>query len=203
MEKIPRIPVKKSFFENAFNFLKIFGDFLIEYQTLILVFSILLFGIIFFKKTFSKKEKHLKKIWNYTLFFLTKRQMMIPLVYSLSQKDGILDSQILKNLLEIRNKCRTKSLKKNPTERLKLETEVSKILFFYFSTLEKENKIKPNTRFGKIINDLEFIDSKLVQLQKVYNQEATKWNKKIKNKLIGWLFHIFNFKKFKTFNTTQ
>lgn len=199
MEKIPRISPKKSLFEDFFDFLEIFWEFLIEYQVLILILSIVIFGIIFFKKNFSKKEKHLKKIWNYTLFFLTKRQMMIPLVYSLAQKDGILDSDILKNLLALRNECRGKSLKKNPTERLKLEQHISQILFYYFSALEKEKKIKPNTKFKKIVNDLEFIDSKLVQLQNVYNIEVIKWNKKVNHKLIGWFFQIFSFKKFEVF----
>lgn len=203
MEKISRIPVKKPFLESLWDFLVGIWSFLVEYQSAILIISIVLFGIVFFKKRFSKREIQLKKMWNYTLFFLVKRQMMIPLVYSLAQKDGILDYEILKNLLDIRNQCRNKSLKKSPRERLELEQKVSQILFYYFSTLEKEKKIKPKSKFEKIVKDLEFIDLKLVQLQKVYNRETKKWNKLVKNKLIGWIFRLFNFKKFESFEMPQ
>ncbi|MCK5460995.1 LemA family protein [Candidatus Gracilibacteria bacterium] len=125
--------------------------------------------------------------------------MMIPLVFALSQKDGVLDEEILGKLLKIRNECREKSLRKNPTQRLVLEQKISKILFYYFSTLESEGKIKPNTKFDKIVKDLEFIDAKLVQLQQVYNIETEKWNRLVMHKAVWWFFYIFHFRKFKKF----
>ena len=48
----------------------------------------------------------------------------------------------------------------------------------YFSTLERDGKIKPNSKLFSIVSDLEFIDEKLVELQNVYNTEVIIWNKK-------------------------
>ena len=53
-----------------------------------------------------KQQKQIKKLWLFTLFFLSKRQMMIPLIVTLAKRDGILDEKTLNNLLEIRNQCR-------------------------------------------------------------------------------------------------
>lgn len=199
MEGISRLPAKEPPFEGVGNVFFFFLDFLVEHQFLILILSLIIAGLVLFKKKFNKKQKYINKIWTFTLFFLTKRQMMIPLVFVLSQKDGVLDKEALGKLLEIRNECREKSLKKNPTQRLILEQKISKILFYYFSTLEEEGKIKPNTKFDKIVKDLEFIDAKLVQLQQVYNAETEKWNRLVLHKTIWWLFYIFKFRKFKKF----
>jgi hypothetical protein len=103
--------------------------------------------------------------------------MMIPLVIRLSEKDQLLDAEMRNNLLEIRQLSRDTSFKKNPDQRLEVEEKVSKILFFYFSMLEKKNQIQPGTKFAKLVKDLEFIDAKLVQLQKAYNNEAHRWNR--------------------------
>lgn len=124
-----------------------------------------------------QRRDQIQKLWVFILFFLTKRQMMIPLVIRLSEKDGVLDTDLRDKLMDIRQKCRDVSFKKHPDRRLEIEEQVSKILFFYFSNLEKNNQITKGTKFAKLAKDLEFIDAKLVQLQKVYNNEAARWNK--------------------------
>ena len=134
-------------------------------------------GLIFLIKRVRQRRDQIQKLWVFILFFLTKRQMMIPLVITLSQKDKLLDEDLRQKLMDIRQQCREVSLKKEPNARLEIEEQVSKILFFYFSNLEKKDQIKPHTKFAKLVQDLEFIDAKLVQLQQVYNKEVKGWNR--------------------------
>ena len=140
---------------------------------------VLLLVLAYGLKKLKQKHQAIQKLWVFTLFFLTKRQMMIPLVVSLSRNDKILDKKTQKKLMEIREKCREVSFKTSPNARLKLEQEVSEILLEYFTKLEKKSQIKSGSKFHKIVQDLEFIDHKLVQLQQVYNRETETWNKKL------------------------
>ena len=156
--------------------------------------------IIYFLKKLKKKHQEIQKLWLFTLFFLTKRQMMIPLVVSLSRNDKILDPKTQTKLMEIREKCRDINFKSRPNARLKLEEEVSTILLEYFTRLEEKSQIKPGSKFAKIVHDLEFIDAKLVQLQAVYNQEVEHWNQKLKFPTIKVLLKPFGIKVFEKFN---
>jgi len=161
----------------------------------------LILGIIlavFLLRKLRSKYQEIEKLWVFTLFFLTKRQMMIPLVIHLSTKDKLLDKATQKKLMDIRERCRDVSFKKSPQARLALEVEVSHILFEYFSKLEKNNQLKSGSRLYKIVEDLEFIDAKLVQLQQVYNAETTKWNRKIG--VFRALLKPFGIKTFESFS---
>ena len=102
--------------------------------------------------------------------------------------------------MDIRTRCRDVSFKKSPTERLKLETEVSEILYKYFSKLEKKDQIKAGSKFAKIVQDLEFIDAKLVQLQQVYNAETAKWNRKFGFPGMRALLRLFGVRSFERFS---
>ena len=165
-----------------------------------LILGVLFLGLgIFILKRLRRREKNLKRLWLFILFFLSKRQMMIPLVYTLAQRDNILDETVMKNLLKIRDKCRKTSLKKHPMERLALEKEVSQALYDYFSTLEAQNRIRAGSKFEKIVQDLEFIDGKLVELQELYNQEGDRWNRLVDNSYTKLLFRIFLFRPFELF----
>lgn len=155
---------------------------------------------IFILRKVKQKYGEIQKLWIFTLFFLTKRQMMIPLVIALSTKDKILDKTTQNKLMEIRERCREVSFKKSPVARLELETEVSEILYNYFSKIEKNGQLKTNSKFYKIVKDLEFIDAKLVQLQKVYNLEATRWNRQLRLPGIKLLLHPLGIRSFEPFN---
>ena len=179
-----------------------FWDFLAFGNDHILWFIGALFIILVIKFAVDNKRKQykqIKKLWLFTLFFLSKRQMMIPLIVTLAKRDYILDKETLNDLLEIREKCREVSFKKSPKKRLALERNVSLILFKYFSSLEKQGKIREKSKFAHVVNDLEFIDQKLVELQKVYNKASVAWNYKL-NSFPNILFRFFGFKKIEPFN---
>lgn len=74
------------------------------------------------------------------------------------------------------------------------ELKVSKILYEYFSQLEKKGKIHDGSKLGRVMQDFEFIDQKLVQLQKTYNLHAEKWNRNL-----GGALKIFGFRPFEKF----
>jgi hypothetical protein len=155
--------------------------------------------IVFLIQWVRQRRDQIQKLWVFILFFLTKRQMMIPLVIRLSEKDQLLDPELRHKLMEIRQKSRDVSFKKNPNQRLEIEEQVSKILFFYFSSLEKKDQIKPGTKFAKLVKDLEFIDAKLVQFQKNYNNEAQRWNKWVTMPVLSLLSRMIGVAPFRTF----
>ena len=144
------------------------------------------------------RHRQIRKLWMFVLFFLTKRQMMIPLVVELAQQQNALPATMAEQLMAIRAKCRQVSFKKSPNKRLELEVEVSRIFMVYFSFLTAEQKILPGTKFAKIVSDLEYIDQKLIEMQHLYNLEAGKWNTHVK-KFVGLYPRIAPFKPFELF----
>ncbi len=141
-----------------------------------------------------RQQKQVEKIWRFLLFFLSKRQMMLPLVHTLAKRDQMLDEAKLQEILVVREKCQNCSFRRSPSERMALEKNVSRILLKYFSELESKGQIHAGSKFEHLMRDLEFIDEKLVQLQKIYNQESEAWNKK----MILWQ-KLFGFPKFEIF----
>jgi len=127
----------------------------------------------------KRREHNIQKIWRFILFFLSKRQMMIPLIYTLAKRDKGLDEVSLKKLLHIRMQCRQYSIKKHLKKRMELERKFSQILVIYFEKLEKDGILEKDPLLQHVGKDLEFIDQKLVQLQAVYNKEAETWNKNL------------------------
>lgn len=182
------------------NYLENIWQLVLDYEIFILILLLFLGGLFWGYKFFAKKQNHLQRIWLFILFFLTKRQMMIPLVIKLAEKDNLLEKNLTKELLDIRKSCRDTSLKTNCQKRLMLERKISAILYTYFSSLESQNKINPKSKFAKIIQDLEFIDEKLIQLERLYNTEVTPWNQLL-NKLP--FLHWFHFKPFEKFEATE
>ena len=168
-----------------------------------LAFLIVILIVKFIIDHFRRHEKQIEKLWIFTLFFLSKRQMMIPLIVTLAKKDNVLPPKTLTELLSIREKVRNVSLRKSPRKRLKLEQQVSKILFEYFSLLDKKGQIQSGSKLERVIRDLEFIDKKLVELQKIYNHESQKWNQKFTNPFTSIFFKLFRFPKFEPFATEK
>ena len=144
-----------------------------------------------------KQKKQINKLWLFTLFFLSKRQMMIPLVITLSKKNSAISKEQQLSLIQIREDCQKISLKKNLSERLEKEESVSLILYKFFEQLESNGELEKNDRLKKVVSDLEFIDQKLIELQILYNAEANKWNRNL------WKAFIFKglepFKKLQLF----
>lgn len=154
-------------------------EFLVEH--LPKIFLLVLVGI-FVKLQFNRKKRHkaqIEKAWKFLLFFLSKRQMMIPLVISLAKKNGAISAEQQAQLIKIRQDCQKISLKKNLSQRLQAEESVSLILYKFFEQLEKNGELEKNLRLKKVVSDLEFIDQKLIELQTLYNAEATKWNQNL------------------------
>lgn len=138
--------------------------------------------LIFLKLQINRKARHkakIQKAWKFLLFFLSKRQMMIPLVITLAKKNGAISAEKQAELIKIRQDCQKISLKKNLSQRLEVEETVSAILYIFFTQLETQGELAKNPRLKKVVSDLEFIDQKLIELQTLYNVEAQKWNKNL------------------------
>ncbi|MDH3324912.1 MAG: hypothetical protein OEL89_04705 [Candidatus Peregrinibacteria bacterium] len=158
-------------------------------------------GVIFVSKFVYKsykKKQHIQKLWQFILFFLAKRQMILPLVHTLAKRDKILNKKSLDEMLILREDCKKVSFRVYPSKRLILERKVSTMLLTYFSELEKEGKIVSNSKFERITQDLEFIDVKLSALQSAYNNEVGKWNLyfEFPRVLIFWPFKFLKVEKF-------
>ena len=124
---------------------------------------------------------------------------MIPLVYALAKRDNYTKYKNIDKLLVIREKCKHISLKISPTARLRVEKEISEFLFDYFTVLEQRGVIAKKSKFEYIVKDLEYIDKKLVDLQKLYNHETTRWNKIISIPVLKYFFRIFSLRTFEKF----
>ena len=198
---LPSGITKKSFEDKI---IEILPDWVLEIPAFVdehtpKIFLLVLF-LIFVKLQFNRKARHKNQIikaWKFLLFFLSKRQMMIPLVITLAQKNKAISESQQTQLITIRQECQTKSLKNNLKERLKTEEKVSLILYNFFEQLEKDGELEKNSRLKKVVSDLEFIDQKIIELQTLYNAEAVKWNKNL------WKAFIFKgiqpFKKLELF----
>lgn len=179
------------------------ADIWSEYQAWIVLTVVVLALVKLTLMTLRRRERNIQKLWRFVLFFLSKRQMMIPLVYRLADQGGVLEQKTLTQLLQIRNTCRDLTLRKSPTERLAQERQVSTILYAYFSKLEQAGQIKPGTKFARVAQELEYIDQKLVELQQVYNREAALWNQKRTLFPLNILGTLFRFQKFEPFAASE
>jgi hypothetical protein len=152
-----------------------------------LLLGIIILLIKFWYDAERKKFFQIKKLWTFTLFFLSKRLMMIPLIITFSRRSGELSNKKVEQLLELRNECRSVSLRKNPQERLQREKKISEELFRFFQERETKGELSQNAHLTRIAHDLEFIDKKLVELQLAYNHEARRWNRNrnVAKKLLG------------------
>jgi hypothetical protein len=170
-------------------------EFVNEHILWFVLLGIIILLIKFWYDAERKKLFQIKKLWTFTLFFLSKRLMMIPLVITFSRRGGELSNKKVEQLLSLRNECRSVSLKKDPQERLQRETKISMALLEFFLELEGNGKLTPESALTKIAKDLEFIDKKLVELQLAYNHEARRWNlrRNLAKKILG-LPHLTLFK---------
>lgn len=171
------------------------GNFVTENVIVIGIILVVLVAIKLWYNSRRHKSRQVARLWKFTLFFLSKRLMMIPLVATLAQRDGVLTDVLLGQLLAARKKCRDTSLRSHPQQRLDHEREISKILMAYFTALEKSDRLTPRSRLAHIAEDMEFIDQKLVELQRAYNHEARRWNAQF-----NLILRLFGLKKFEPFD---
>lgn len=182
----------QSFFQTVETFWDAFGVWIL----IGLGGGLFLWGIVFL---FRRRQRSIERLWRLILFFLSKRQMMIPLVYTIAQRENLLSSKDLQTLLDIRAKSRTMPLRKNPHKRMKIEQEASEILFSFFQKMEQKKTSKSQKILQHIVEDFEFIDAKLVELQKLYNREAFQWNTKRNILPVRVLAYVFRFPSFQFF----
>lgn len=181
----------QSFSEYAWDQIVEIMFWLIQNQVSIwlVLISILLLSLGYLK--LRRAHHTINRLWNLTLFFLTKRLMLLPIIYRIAQIEGVLDNEKCQKMLQIRSECRHTSLRNNPTQRLQKESELSRILYDFFSELDDRGEITKHPKLQKLVQDLEFIDAKLVELQNLYNQHAKKWNQNIRwswlEKPMQWL----------------
>ena len=123
-----------------------------------------------------KRQKRIQKIWKFITLFLLKRQMIVPMLYTLGKNENQLRPTQLQKLLEIRAELSDFAAKNQVKNRIAREFEISEIIFDYFSLLEKNKSFAKNPKFRVLVRDLEFIDQKLVELQPIYNLEVENWN---------------------------
>ena len=151
-------------------------DFLHENILWVVLLGAVILVIKFWYDAERKKFLQIKKLWTFTLFFLSKRLMMIPLIITFSRRGGELSNKKVEQLLQLRNECRSVSLRNDPEERLKRKATYSSALFEFFMELESKGTLQSSPSLQQLAKDLEFIDQKLVELQMAYNHEARRWN---------------------------
>ena len=198
--EIPTFAIEEPVREVSFSLESFIS--LLDTHIMPIMAAILLVGFLrVIYRYYHRQELYLQKLWLFVVFFLSKRQLMIPLVYTLSGRDHLLSDAQRARLLELRQECQESSLKEHPVERIKREQELSRLLYTYFMELEKQNKIIAGTPVERLVKDLEFMDEKLLDLQKTYNQEVETWNTYFHRLLPGVLLKLFRFHRFHLFDT--
>ncbi len=169
------------------DFLVFTKEFVDKHILWFVLLGIIILLIKFWYDAERRKFLQIKKLWTFTLFFLSKRLMMIPLIITFSRRTKKLSNKKIEQILSLRDECRSVSLKNDPQERLKREEKISKALFEFFIDLESNGTLSSNAALTQIAKDLEFIDKKLVELQLAYNHEARKWNlrRNLAKKILG------------------
>jgi len=104
---VARASVKRAVLDDGFwgkleQFVTSTWQLILEYQLLILLIVISLVVLYLIIIFFKRRERQVQKLWNFLLFFLSKRQMLIPLVITLSKRDDILNLTTQEFLIEIR-----------------------------------------------------------------------------------------------------
>ena len=68
------------------NFIQFVDENILWFLALLIAILVIKFIV----DHFRHRKKQIEKLWIFTLFFLSKRQMMIPLIVTLAKKDGVL-----------------------------------------------------------------------------------------------------------------
>ncbi len=178
MNEVFASPLPSMSNEESLSTLDVIRDFWNEHMAWTFLILVFLGLLKLSANNVRRQENNIHKIWRFIVFFLSKRQMMIPLIYTLAKRDKALDEDSLKKLLHIRVQCRQYSIKKHLKKRMELERKFSEILVAYFGKLERDGVLEKDPLLLLVGKDLEFIDQKLVQLQTIYNKEADEWNRK-------------------------
>lgn len=181
--------------KNIYNVWQSLIEFLQTHAILIFTLIFLVGALNFAHSRLKKRQYNIQKLWQFIMFFLSKRMMMIPLLYTLGTRSGALNEEAFEKLLALRDKAKHHTMVNDPKERIKIEQEVSTILMQYFQNLEEKGELKENSVFYHLVDDLEYIDKKLVELQNIYNNQSQNWNKWFSSKFLGF----FGFKTFKPF----
>jgi hypothetical protein len=186
--------------EKIWNFFQWMDQFLQDFGMWIFAGALcvaLLFLVLMFIR---RRQRNIHKLWKLILFFLSKRQMILPLVYTFAKRDTLLNDQQLEEILIIRDQSQRVPFQKNPTQRMAIEMKVSKLLFDFFEHIESHPHHPSQAIIKKMESDFEFIDDRLVELQQIYNREAEKWNKRRRRFpiiLFAFVFRIPSFQLFK------
>lgn len=181
--------------KNIYQVWQTLVAFLAEHSLLIFTIIFVVGALNFAQSRLKKRQYNIQKLWQFIMFFLSKRMMMIPLLYTLGKRSGALNEEAFKKLLALRDKSKHHTMVNDPKERIKIEQEVSLILMQYFQNLEEKGEIKKNSVFYHLVDDLEYIDKKLVELQNIYNHQSKNWNRWFSLPALQYL----GFKRFKPF----
>lgn len=176
-----------------------FFDFiLVHYVTILSIIAGLLILWLIITRL-RRKQRQIIELWQWILFFLTKRQMMIPLIITLAKRKNMMIPSTQKLLLQIRKESRLTSLKKHPQQRLLVEKKISQALQDFFSKAEYAQMLSRDPRLIQIAEDLQFFDTKLIQLQSLYSDNTQRWNKSFMFPVFGIFLRIFGIKKLTPF----
>ncbi len=138
----------------------------------------------------QEKRSEIQRLWVFLLFFLSKRHMVLPLLHFEAKAHHWLDETTLEKMVTLRQMARQTSLRQNPVERMKIEEETSALLVRVFAKLEQSENAAHNTIIQTVGADLEFVDEKLIALQKEYNSQVLAFNKKYFDGIAGQIFRL-------------
>jgi len=94
--------IEEHFGQDFLLALQDFQDFIVSNLIIILAITTVIVLFTWFVKRQKRKQKQIVELWQWILFFFTKRQMMIPLIITLAKKQHIITPSTQKLLLQIK-----------------------------------------------------------------------------------------------------
>ncbi len=174
-------------------------SFLNEYAILLFLGGVGILCVFIGYGILYREQKRILKIWSLILFFLAKRHMILPLLYTVSVRNNILSHADRNTLLDIRLLVQNHSFSRHPEKRIIIEQDVSRIVMDFFTRAEKNSNASQKELIHHLLDDFTFLDEKLYTLQQFYNQEAFRWNTYFKKPFLRPFFRIVGLRPLELF----
>jgi len=168
--------------------------YLIFFILLFLVFLVYIYNLILLK------ENRLKNAFSCLDIILKKRFDLIPNLVSIVKKYAEYESDILKEVVLIRNdKCSVSEVKKEIELNRKLDDELEKINLL----IENYPNLKSSKNFIKLQESLAEIEDEVSAARRMYNAHCTVYNTFIQMFPINIFAFIFGFKCYMLFEIPE
>jgi LemA protein len=159
----------------------------------IIILAVVVCFVLFLVTTYNKLIKLKQMVsnaWSQIDVQLQRRFDLIPNLIECVKKYMSHEKETLEKIAELRTSWANA---KEPSAKMKLESELAQSLKTIFAVAEGYPELKANTNFLSLQESLEDTESKVAYARQFYNDTVTKYNTSVKtfpNSIIAGMFHF-------------